>query len=200
MRILLIRHGSTDLLGRVLYGRLPDIHLNEDGRKQASVTAKFISRRYKLSEVVSSPLESALETADIIAAEQGLDVKLDEGFTEIDFGSWIGKQFSELQELEAWHDYNRHRAIGRPPGGESLLEVQDRAYRTIERVLERHRGGTDQTVALVTHGDVIRGLLMLLLGMPIDNIHRLEIEPASVSVLLTYSNQPRVQSINEVFY
>lgn len=199
-RILLIRHGATDLLGRVLYGRMAGVLLNEDGRKQACVTAQFIKRRYRLHEVVSSPLERALQTAELIASEQQLAVTRDEGITEIDFGSWMGKPFSELQDLESWRLYNRYRATEQPPGGELFLEVQARALKCLEKVLERHDAASDPTIAMVTHGDVIRSLLMLFLGMPGDNIHRLDIAPASVSVLVSYSNVPVIQSINEVFY
>jgi broad specificity phosphatase PhoE len=87
IRILLIRHGTTDLLGRVLYGRMPGVHLNSAGVAQAHSLAQGLQARHQLTDVISSPMERALETAQPIAERQGLAVSADEAFTEIDFGS-----------------------------------------------------------------------------------------------------------------
>lgn len=195
MRILLIRHGTTDLLGRVLYGRMAGVHLNAEGCRQARVLAEKLKERYRISEVVSSPLERAVETARFIADAQGLDVSIDEGINEIDFGSWMGKTFTELLETDAWKRYNRLRATARPPDGEFMTEVQTRAWNTVERILARHKQAENAVVAVVSHGDVVRALLILLLGMPLDHIYRLEVAPASVSEVLI-DGHPRVLGIN----
>src|ERR1700758_3193787 len=140
IRFLLIRHGNTDLSGRVLYGRMPGVHLNEQGRKQARALAQTIKKKYILSEVVSSPLERALETAQPIAEAQNVALTIDEGIGEIDFGLWMGKSFEELGDREDWRTYNRWRATHWPPGGESMMDVQARAWRSIQIALSRHVG------------------------------------------------------------
>jgi broad specificity phosphatase PhoE len=193
-RILLIRHGSTDLLGRVLYGRLPGVHLNEEGRRQARVAGEALKARHTIDAVVSSPLERAAETARFIADPQALDVAMDENLNEVDCGSWIGKSFPELNELEDWRQFNQLRSLTRAPRGESLLEVQARAWKSLEDIQSRHQDGT---VAAITHGDVIRSLLLLLLGMPLDHILRLEVAPASVSEIALGGGEPLVRSINQ---
>jgi broad specificity phosphatase PhoE len=197
LRILLIRHGATDLLGRVLYGRMPGVHLNAAGREQAESLARGLLTRYQLSEVVSSPMERALETAGPIAQAASLEVVVDDAFNEIDFGSWIGKRFGELHESDHWRRYCRFRTTTRPPGGESMMDVQSRAWKGITGILERHAGQEDATIAVVSHGDVIRGVLMLALGMSIDHIHRLAAAPASVSELLIWGAEVQVRTINE---
>ncbi len=197
IRILLIRHGSTEPLGRVLYGRTPDIHLNAEGRREAQVLGQMLQKRFKLDEVVASPMERTLETAHFIADAQGLDITTEGGLNEIDFGSWMGKSFEELRDRDDWKRYNESRSTTWPPGGESMVEVQARAYRSLDTVIERHR--ENATVAAVSHGDVVRGLLLLLLGMPIDHIHRLEIAPASVSEVWMGSGQARVINVNQIF-
>lgn len=199
MRILLIRHGSTDLLGRVLYGRMPGVHLNAEGCRQAQRLAQRLKENYKLAEVVSSPLERALETARFIANAQGLDVSIDEDINEIDFGSWTGRAFSDLLGSDEWKKYNKLRSTANPPEGEFMMEVQTRAWNTVERIVAQHEQAEDATVAVVSHGDVVRALLMLLLGMPLDYIHRLEVAPASLSEILVGSAYPRVLTINQVF-
>lgn len=197
IRILLIRHGATDLIGRVLYGRMPGVHLNQQGASQARQLARALQSRCRLSEVISSSMERALETAQPIAEAQGLSVHTDDAFIEIDFGAWMGKPFSELHNIELWNRYYRFRATTRPPGGESMMDVQSRAWTGVARIIERHAGSRDAVVAVVTHGDVIRALLLLVLGMSIDHIHRIEAGPASVSEVLVDHSDLRVRTMNE---
>lgn len=199
IRILLIRHGSTDLLGRVLYGRMPGVHLNAEGASQANSLAQALRLRYRLGEVISSPMDRAVETARPIAEAQGLDIAIDEAFNEIDFGEWMGKPFPELHDLELWKRYYQFRATTRPPGGESMMDVQSRAWSGITRIMERYRHDKDTNVAIVTHGDVVRALIVLVLGMSIDHIQRIEAAPASVSEVLIRRSDLRVRTINETF-
>lgn len=84
-----------------------------------------------------------------------------------------------------------------------MQEVQARAWRSLQRIGARHHSGQesgqDVTVAVVTHGDIVRALLMLTLGMPIDHIHRLEAVPGSVSELLLDNGKPLVRGVNLTF-
>lgn len=200
IRILLIRHGTTDLLGRVLYGRMPAVYLNAEGLQQAERLAGALSARYKIAGVLSSPLERARQTAQPIAACNGLDIDIDDRITEIDVGLWMGKSFEELNQLAEWKTYNRNRSTNRPPGGESMMQVQVRAWQAIEKLKQCDSRSGETAVAIVTHGDVIRCLLLLLLGMSIDHIHRIEIAPASVSEVLLGPYGPVVGSVNERLY
>lgn len=198
-RILLIRHAVTDLLGRVLYGRMPDVHLNAEGVSQANALAQALKMRYALHEVIASPMERAIETARPIAQAQALNVSVDEAFNEIDFGSWMGQAFADLHSLELWRRYYQFRATTRPPGGESIMDVQSRAWSGIARLVERRQDAQDTAVAIVTHGDVIRALLLLVLGISIDHIHRIEAAPASVSEILIRRSDLRIRTMNETF-
>jgi broad specificity phosphatase PhoE len=193
-RILLIRHGSTDLLGRVLYGRMPGVHLNEEGCRQARATGEALKARYTMDAVVSSPLERATETARLIADPQNLDISTDEGLNELECGTWVGKEFSELRQCEEWQRFNQLRSLARAPGGESLIDVQARAWKSLETIQAHHQDGT---VGVITHGDVIRSLLLLLLGMPLDHILRLEVAPASVSEIVLGLGEPLVRTVNQ---
>jgi broad specificity phosphatase PhoE len=198
IRILLIRHGSTDLLGHVLYGRMPGVHLNAEGLRQAETVSQALKERYDLDAIISSPLERALETARPIAEIQSKPVNIDAGINEIDFGKWVGKSFAELSESQRWNAFNRRRSIHCAPEGESMMRVQARAWQVIEGVINTYQAGS--TLALVTHGDVIRSILLLILGAPIDHIHRLEIAPCSVSELMFGEHEPVVKYLNQKFY
>ncbi len=139
IRILLIRHGSTDPLGRVLYGRMPGIHLNAEGRTQAETVAQILQQRYRLSEVIASPMERTRETAQFIADAQGLGITTEEEINEIDFGSWMGMSFEKLGQREDWRRYNETRSTAWPPGGESMMEVQARASRAVAKIVDRYQ-------------------------------------------------------------
>lgn len=199
IRILLVRHATNDLLGRELYGRTPGVHLNDEGRRQAQSLAHALAQRYVLSEVISSPMERALETARPIAEIQKVPLTVDDGMTEVDVGAWSGKPFEDLSVREDWRNFNRHRSTTWPPNGEATLEVQSRAWRSVMRAVLRFPGG-DATLAFVTHGDVVRCTLMLLLGMPIDYIHRLEVSPASASEIHITHSAVTVCNINQRSY
>lgn len=187
------------MLGRVLYGRMPGVHLDAEGCRQAQVLAQALKQRYKIDEVVSSPLARAVETARFIADAQDIDVSIDEGMNEVEVGSWTGRPFGELFDTEEWKKYNELRSTTCPPGGEFITQVQTRAWSSIGKIVAHHPDEDDSTVAIVSHGDVIRALLILLLGMPVDHIHRLEVGPASASEILLGRGQPRVLAINQLF-
>jgi broad specificity phosphatase PhoE len=199
IRILMIRHGETNLLGQTLYGRMPGVHLSSQGERSAQAMARALKERVVLNEIVSSPLERALQTARFLAEMQHLSITTDEGVNELEFGSWMGKGFEELGELNEWKEYNALRSLCSPPGGEFMLQVQLRAWRSLERILARYENAQEASVAVVTHGDVIRGLLLLLLGMPIDFIHRLEISPASVTEIQFREGHPKITFVNQTF-
>ena len=199
IRILLIRHGHTELLGKVLYGRMAGVDLSERGRQEAARLAQALKARYRIDEIVSSPMDRARETAEAIAVAEGKAVLLDEALQELDFGEWMGRPFSELAADDDWKQYNRHRSLTRAPGGEFMMQVQARSWGALERVVARHRSKPEASIAVVTHGDVIRALLMLFLGMPIDYIHRLEVATGSVSEVVLWDAHPQVITMNQTF-
>ncbi len=190
---LLIRHGSHDLLGRTLAGRAPEVHLNARGHSEAAHLAERLASM-PVSAIYTSPMERALETASPLAARFGLDLRVRAGLDEIDFGEWTNRPFSALALLSDWQRWNSERSHGRPPGGESMSEVQARIATEIERLAPLH---DDETVALVSHGDVIKAALMHVLGIPLDHVARFEISPASVSVLLAGEGAPQVARMND---
>lgn len=198
IRILLIRHGDTELTGRVLYGRMPGVHLSTEGHSEAEALAKSIAARYRVDQIISSPLERAIETARHLADAVKLPITTDAGIIELDYGNWLGKSFEDIRESSHWHHYNRLRSLLGPPEGELMLEVQTRALNALRGIMEPHLDREDVTIAVVSHGDVIRSLLVLLLGMPLDNIYRMEVAPASLSEIVFDGHYARVIRINQL--
>lgn len=189
----LIRHATNDYLGHAIAGRQPGVHLNDEGRRQASYMSDSLASA-SIHKILSSPLERCLETAAPLARCLGLEVEISDAFTELDFGEWTNKTEKWLGTNSAWHAWNSFRSGARMPNGEMMIEVQSRAVAEIHRLSRDFPG---QTLALVTHGDVIRAVLAYFLGMPLDFILRLEISPASVSTLEFGEAGTRALTINQ---
>lgn len=194
---ILMRHGSHDRLGSVLCGRMAGVTLSAQGRAEADALADRLSSQ-RLTAVLSSPLERAIETATPIAERQGLPLTVEPALNELDLGAWSGKRFDDLHGDPAWELWNRTRSHGRPaPGespGESMAEAQTRIAALLDRLRRAHPGGT---LALVSHGDIVKAALAHAMGLPLDFHGRFEIGPASRSVIIAGDWGLKVHSINE---
>lgn len=175
--MLLIRHAKVPAQDRI--GLRREMPLSEEGRAQALALAERM-RRYELSAIFSSPLRRTMETAEAIAAAQGIAVTPEASLIEVNPGSWDNRTFAELHEERAWKDYNRFRSGTRIPGGEMMIEVQARVVTFLESISRRFE---KRTVAVISHADVIRGVVCHYMGISLDLSLRVEIDPASVSVL-----------------
>jgi broad specificity phosphatase PhoE len=191
---LLIRHAQCNPVGKSIAGRLPGIHLNEAGKGEAERLAHRLDG-VALAGLYSSPLERALETARPIGLRQDLSVKPLEELNEIDFGDWTGRSLAELDHLPDWHRFNSFRSGSRIPGGENMAEVLARALQGIDR-LRRSHPDPAEIVGVVSHGDVLRLLIAHALGSSLDLMQRLELSPASLSILELESYGPRLLLLN----
>lgn len=189
----LVRHAEHGLLGKVLTGRMPGVKLSEQGQAQAQALARSFSTR-PITAVVSSPLERAQQTAAPIAAIFGLNITTDTGLDEIDFGAWTGMAFDALHDLPAWHAWNLLRGTAATPGGETMLQALARALSVLARLRVAH---PNDEVVLVSHQDVLKAIVAHSLGMPLDLMHRIELAPASQSLLRVFDNgDMRVDGLN----
>jgi len=192
---LLIRHGSTPTVGVSLAGRAPGVHLDANGRNQAQELAVRLGVA-RIAAVYSSPLERAIETAEPLAERLGQQVQIRADLTEIDFGGWQGMTLRQLEDDKLWFQFNAHRGTVGAPGGEMMLDVQVRMFKQLEYLRQQH---ANETVAVVSHADVIKAALMLYLNVPLDSHLRLEISPASVSIVELADWGPKVTGINVRF-
>jgi probable phosphoglycerate mutase len=191
-RLLLVRHGLTDAVGRTLAGVAPGIHLNAVGRSQAAAVADAFAT-VPLAAVISSPLERAVETATPIADRHRLQIELAPDLTEFCTGDWTGARFSELDADREWQRFNTVRSLTRAPRGESMLDVQRRA---VDTLLALGRRFEHRTIAAVSHGDVIRAALVYFLGMPLDFYHRIDVAPGRISAVDVSEDGVVVRSVN----
>ncbi len=183
-----------DPVGQTIAGRAPGVHLNAQGAAEADQLGIRLSG-LPISAIYSSPMERAIETAGPIAARHGLQVVPAPGLMEIDFGSWTGKTLGELEGVPEWRTFNSFRSGSRIPGGENMAEVLARTLAEIDRIRRAHND-PGALVALVSHGDVLRVLIGHLFGVPLDLLHRLEISPASVTVITLEEYGPQLLLMN----
>jgi broad specificity phosphatase PhoE len=192
--VYLVRHAAHGLLGRVLTGRMPGVRIAEAGQVQAEQLARRLAEE-RIVAVWSGPLERTCATAMPIARLLGLSVTIAPGLDEIDFGEWTGRSFEALARDPVWANWNSARSVTRPPGGETILEVQARAVAEIERARREHVSGG---VVMVSHGDVIRAAVAYHLGLPVDCMLRFEVRPASISILQVGDWGALLERLNEV--
>jgi broad specificity phosphatase PhoE len=194
--ILLIRHAAHVELGRTLSGRRRDVALSAEGLEQAEIVADLLSVD-PIAAVYSSPRERAWYTARAIGEAHEIDVTVCDDLDEVDFGDWTGMSFNDLEGDPLWNAWNEERATARPPGGESMDEAVARAVRALEAAAADHRGAV---LACVTHCDIIRGVLAHYLGLPLGNMLRFDVDPASVSRIALGNWGARIMTVNERLY
>ncbi|MEW2180612.1 bifunctional RNase H/acid phosphatase [Streptomyces sp. NPDC005406] len=186
---VLLRHGETALTPQKRFSGSggTDPELSAVGRGQAERAADAFAARGTVQEVVSSPLRRCRETAGAVASRLGLEVRIEEGLRETDFGAWEGLTFGEVKErygadLDAWLASAKAAPTG---GGESFAEVARRVAATRDRLVTRYAG---RTVLVVTHVTPIKTLVRLALGAPPEALFRMELSAASVSAVAYYAD------------
>lgn len=198
---LLVRHGAT--VNNVCYpvklqGCGSDLPLSAEGLRQAEETSRCLATT-ALAAVYCSPLLRARQTAEAIARLRGLEVQTVAELTEVDVGQWEGRTWEEVQRQ--WPDV--HAAYMDDPGlmpylgGESFLQVQQRAHPALQQLLETHPG---QLIAVVTHNVVNRVLLAPLLGVPLKLARGIHLDNCGICVLRHRGGITKLITLNSVLH
>jgi len=193
--VLLVRHGQTsyNVEGR-LPGQLPGISLTDEGRRQAQRVAVALSG-IPLSSVISSPLERARETAEIVARGWALPLRLDARLMDTNVGPWAGQKLDELAKADPrWKEYVEHP--NQPPEGiESFLDVQARTVPVVEDIRRDQSYG--QYIAVITHADVVKLILAHYTGLASERARFLMVANASISALaFPADGEPHLLALN----
>ncbi len=209
-RIYLIRHGETEDADSRRYKGHIDVPLSENGIQQIKRVADYIMRDGNvgarravplrngcggpLTSVYCSDLSRAIKSAEIIAAPFGLKPEIVEDLKERSFGVWEGMTFDEIKEKwpDAFNSWAANPLKFSPMDGESTIELRDRVIKAFEEIMKKHNG---QNIVIVSHGGVIRVLLSEMLGMPLENIFRIEQSYAALNVIEIW-DYPVVKLIN----
>jgi probable phosphoglycerate mutase len=193
--LLLVRHGETTYnVERRLPGQLPGVSLTDEGRRQALRAAVALGG-LPLSAIVSSPLERACATAEIIARGRGLPIRLESGLMDTDVGRWAGWVVDDLAKADPeWPEFVKNP--DNPPAGiESQSGVMARAVEVIERL--RREPEVGEYVVAVAHADVIKLIVAHYTGVAASEAQRIHIANASISALrIAPEGAPSVLGVN----
>ena len=214
--VIFVRHGrSSANASGVLAGWTPGVELDERGETQAdAVGARLVAAGLPIVEVVTSPLVRCVQTADRLAAPfasaasvaSGAAVSRSEhvGLGECRYGAWTGRKLSELVKEPLWKVVQATPSKARFPGsadypGESMLAMQRRALKAVRetnrRIAAEH--GPEAIWVAVSHGDVIKSILSAAAGAQLDDFQRIQVDPASVSVVRYTPRRPFVLRLND---
>ncbi|MEW6083729.1 MAG: histidine phosphatase family protein [Chloroflexota bacterium] len=194
--LLLIRHGENDFVkSHKMAGRLPGVHLNEKGQKQAQALADALID-VPLKAVYSSPLERAMETAAPIAEPHKLKIVQEPDLMDTDIGKWQGRSWRVLGLTKIWKIVQNAPSRFRFPNGESFIEAQTRCANALERIIQKHNKPKD-IVAVVFHADPIRMAVAHFLGMPLDHFQRLSCDTGSITVIHASESRANLVKMNQ---
>ncbi len=195
--IYLVRHGQSEFnVSRRLPGQLKGIHLTEQGKKEAADLGNAI-KDMPLSAIISSPLERAYETADLVRGFHDVPIHIDDRLMDTGMGEWAGQDAHELAKVNPlWAEYVRRPT--QPPAGvdgvEGFYAVLQRVIAAVEDA--RHNLEYGEHIMFVAHADPIKLIISHYLRLPIENSAWLFIPNASITILsFTGKEDPRVKAL-----
>ncbi len=194
-RLLLVRHGETELQSSLRYWGSTDVPLNALGLRQAECLRRRLETE-KIDFICSSNLQRAMATAQVIATEYNLPVTACPELREIDFGKLEGLTYNEISRLypdvaRLWAEMASGLAY---PGGESLTQLDERVKQFINH-LDKHNEA--ETGLIVAHSGVLRALLCRLMGLESRQRWQIRLDLASVSIIETYNRVAILTLLND---
>jgi len=206
LKLILVRHGETYWNDeRRIQGGDSDIELNDTGLEQARKLAAFLENE-PVAAILSSPLQRAIATAEVIASHHQLPVEVDQGLRELKVGELEGMSVSNLSTtfsqflMQWWQDGGAVKL----PNGESLVELQQRAWKAVERLLERHKTSPEHnegtTMIVVSHYFVTLAIILKALNLPLDCFTKFKVDLGGVSILEIQDYGPRLMTFNDTSY
>ncbi len=189
-----MRHGTNDFIGKAIAGRTPGVHLNSAGREQAQRIADRLCTE-GIQRIICSPMERCRETAMPLSSRINTPIETSDAVIEINFGDYNGKLLKELEPLPEWKKWNTNRTLMHLPNGENIHEVQARMIREVLRL--RHESA-EQKIAIFSHGDPLRSIVCYFLGISLDIMSRVEINPGSLSIVTLFENDVRINLLNSM--
>ena len=206
MKLILVRHGETCWNAeRRIQGGDSDIELNDTGLGQAKKLAAFLKNE-PITVILSSPLQRAIATAEVIASHHQLPVEIDQGLRELKVGELEGMSVSDLSTtfsqflMQWWQD----GCAMKLPNGESLVDLQQRAWKVIEGLLATHKTGSDlnrdTAAVVVSHYFVTLAIVLKALDLPLDHFIKFKLDLGGVSILEFRDYGARLVTFNDTSY
>ncbi len=179
LRVYLLRHGEVENSSELKLSGQQDVLLTSRGEKQSKRLAEILSQR-KISAVFSSDLYRAKRGAELLAKRLGLKPQKYKELREFNFGEWEGLDWKEVAEKvkDSEIDWKNFKF----PSGESLLQFQERILRVYQDLIQNQKG----EIAIFAHGGVNRIILCKELGIPLENMFRIDQSYACLNLIEYY--------------
>lgn len=195
MKLILVRHGETDWNKLGKCQGISDVPLNSTGEEQARNLGNSLKNE-DITAIFSSDMKRAINTAEFISRHHDLKVQTDKRFREMDQGDFEGLDFEYIRKhyshvLKKWREEPETTRI---PGGESLTEVQSRAWGALGSLLSQYKG---KNILLVTHNLTIVTLLCRFLGKPLSSFMEFEIHETSKTIINCNNNKFKVELLSD---
>jgi broad specificity phosphatase PhoE len=192
--IFLVRHGETqwNAEGRI-QGRIQHVMLNEVGIRQSQLLAKRLERE-RIDVVYSSPLERALQTAEIIAELHGASIITHAGITERNHGTLEGmtKEEFKMKHPKVFLTYQKTKEMPGIKGAESLKDLKERGFATFMEIVSENPG---KNILVVSHGGILRGIISAVSGMKSTEIRQ---PNCCLNIIKHDGKNYRVAAVNDV--
>jgi broad specificity phosphatase PhoE len=206
LKLILVRHGETRWNeGKRIQGGDSDIELNETGLEQARRLAAFLQSE-PIATILCSPLQRAVSTAGIIADHHQLPIEIDERLRELKVGDLEGMSYSSLTTtfsqflMQWWQDGGAVKL----PNGESIVELQQRAWSAIENLLEKQKPAAaedrDTAAVVVSHYFVTLVIILKALDLPVNCFTKFRLDLGGVSILEFRDTGTRLLTFNNTSY
>ena len=195
LRLFLVRHGETADNIQMRYLGISDVPLTANGTRQARRVATALSK-LPIRAIISSPMRRAVDTAAIIHAACGADLRLDDRLAEGSFGNWEGRTRAEVlglgpRDAELLARWESDPACA-PPGGESIQNIQKRVISLTDELTDEF---SESSVVIVSHVGPIKALLAAVLEIPLQSTRRLFLDPGTISAV-EWGSQPLLRLFN----
>jgi alpha-ribazole phosphatase len=194
-RIYLVRHGETDWNKEDRCQGCLDIELNSEGIRQAEAVAQRLSNE-EIHLIYTSNLKRAYRTAEIIGQKSNLEIIKNEALNEIHFGAWEGLTFSEMRNRSDYNysDWRLSPHTVQFPGEGSLLNVQKRVMKYVDEIISQNKG---KNILIVSHGGVLKLIILGLLGIGIEAYTKFYIANTSVSIVNVDKDRNYLRTLND---
>ena len=195
IRIYFVRHGETAWNIEAKYQGITDIPLSEAGVTQS----KLLGERFKgikIDKIYSSPLSRAIATANAVAVHKNIEVEPADEFIEINFGEWEGQTIYELKENygESYMNFFNNPYANVFPGDGSFEVVEKRVCKGIDKIIS---GNDDKNIMVVSHGGVLRLMIINILCLPKTMYRKLWLDNTSVTVIDSVKGELFLRTLND---
>ena len=193
--IIFLRHGQAENnTKKILAGRSPGVDLTQVGIQQAEQSGKMLES-LNISAIYSSPIDRALQTAEIVGKHCDLDITNDDRLIELDMGKFTKMPYDQifakygnvfLKFYEGSNEVSEN-------GVETFANVQKRVFDMVDFVVNKHK---NQNVVLVTHMDPIKAMIGKTLSLKPEILFELIIANASLNIFKNHDQKLYLTGIN----